>query len=333
MKIKKYFLILFFSLFGTYLFSIDFSVDLTPHLGINYGSLKEELIADINHKNETVSLLDWPMNNILFTGLSADFIINNNISFILCGDYKIPFNYSCGLMKDYDWMNFYSTGTDELNRYSQHENKLKNAYSFGAELGYLFNIKERIQIKPSCSINYDYTKLTSYNGYRQYADKIGVQNNNDIYAKWTCDIPKKDLSGKKIISYEMSNLFAGFGLQLNATITQKLNLEFNEDILAALSSQSKDTHHQRKITDYENYFLFDFANKLAFITQLSIKYKVDDKGSFVFGSSFFYSSAKGLMYAKPVLKIDYDWILQDNKIKETLKLFKIYAGYSYVFKK
>lgn len=322
-KILGLILVLFF--LGTNAFANE---KLSFYAGISSGALNltlnEALLNKAGDDATTSSLLKWQIyaSPVIQadTGLSFD----SRYFIKLNGFYTLPL--SAGRLRDYDWMNLFSTGGTEQTHYSDHTNKLNYYYNTQLSVGIGGDLNPRVQLVHFFSFRYSYLNMTCYNGYRQYGTKIGVQDGKNIYEPWTSDIPKTQLTGK-IITLEEQNYFFGIGTQINLAFSDSLEAQLVAQILPSIKSRTLDTHHRRSA----KYTLFENTFKLALDSSFLLQYKLNDQHRLNLKAGYCYSLADdaGLYQSAS----GQSWIKATNPGKLRQHDFTLSVGYTYYYEK
>jgi outer membrane protease len=160
--------------------------DFSFHAGINFGPnntiINEALYNKKGKDRKISSLLIWESYGLPSFEAELGFKFFNRLHTNLSANYVIP--ASSGKLRDYDWMNLFSTGDSKLTHYSKHENSLDNYIQTDFSLGYSFNPWPGFTLLPFLSFKYSYLSFTANEGYRQYGAKIGQENGYDVYESW-----------------------------------------------------------------------------------------------------------------------------------------------------
>lgn len=246
----------------------DFSFDASLFAGLKNINSKEELLKDINQKEERISLLQWKTDIVPYFELESQLAFTNKFFINLKGFYTLPL--STRSMKDYDWMNIYSTGGKELTHFSSHDNKLDFFYDTELAFGVGGRVNSKVRLIQFLSFKYSYSSFTATGGYRQYGKKIKEEGGKTIYSPWSDQLEKKLLEGK-IVNWESQSLFAGLGTKILYNPAKSFNLELFINLLPAIMDTSLDTHYIRTLYTY-----FDFTSKLELDSWILIEYKLNN---------------------------------------------------------
>lgn len=259
----------------------------TGIMGINI----DEIAWDKKSEDaQILSLLEWRTYAAPVISLYTQIKFADIFLFEIKGSYVIPFSY--GQIEDFDYMNLLSTAGKERTHYSKHDNNLKNYINANLFFGAGNKILKNLNLSLLFSLKYSYYNLNAFNGYRQYGEVSGLAyNGENIYSPWKQSIEKKQMTGN-IITLESHKLFFGIGSRLDYYPLDKLCISLNLDLLPALLSQTRDTHHKRKTP----YSLFDFTGEFAFDSSLLVEYKITKNLAFTTVADFFFSTVKNASF-------------------------------------
>ena len=291
------------------------------YLGINI----EELLFDKTGEGaQTNSFLDWNTYAAPVIVLDAEYKPTDKLIIGLGGFYTIPFSY--GKMEDFDYMNIFSTGTNERTHYSQHDNRVNNYYNINAFFGAGGTFIDKLKLSALFSVDYTFYSFSSYNGFKQYGEKIGTVNGSTKYSPWNADIPKIDMEGK-IITFAAQKLYFGIGTRFDFSATDKLNLILKLNFKPVLFGNTLDNHHRRNTP----FYYFELSGELAFDSSLLLEYKLQKNSALTAGLDFFVSSAKtGTLYQSRTRD---EWVQLANGCGVNQKTYRFLVGYSYIYEK
>ena len=292
--------------------------------GIINSEIQERLLQSQEETSFTTSLLDWKIDAAPCIMADYELAFSNKYFIGLNGLYTIPL--SSGLMKDYDWLNVYSTGGKELTHFSQHKNSLDQFFNTELSLGTGINLTQRIQFIQYIFVQYSYLRFTSKNGYRQYGTTVSEQNGYSVYSPWSSDIQKKNLDGK-IVSYETQDIFLGLGSKIVFNINDRISTELFAAIQPSVWNSTLDTHHRRN----DKYVYFDFASKLDFDTSILLEYKLNKTSGIFTKFCFSYNDSNNAAVYQSEDKKDWEIILNPGKASE--RHLKFLIGYTYNYEK
>lgn len=302
----------------------DFSFNARLNSGILNLNLNEVLLNKNGDNAKTSSLLKWQIYASPVIQADAELSLNKRYFINLNGLYAFPL--SAGKLRDYDWMNLFSTGSTEQTHYSEHANKIDYFYNTQILLGIGGELNRRFKLVHFFSFRYSYLSMTCSNGYRQYGTKIGEQDGRNIYEPWTSKIPKTQLTGK-VITFEEQNYFFGIGTLINFKISDSFEAQVLAQVLPAIKSTALDTHHRRNT----KYTLFDNTFKLALDSCFLLQYKVTDKHRFNLKAGYCYSFSKDIPIYQSAGK--QNWIGAANPGALLQHDFTLTAGYTYYYEK
>ena len=240
------------------------------------------------------------------------------------GFYTIPFSY--GIMEDYDYLNLFSTGTNERTHYSKHDNKIQNYWSADIFFGAGGSITRKLDFTALFSIEYSYYSFSAFDGFGQYGTKTGEQNGEDIFTPWNKYLPKKIMTGK-IINYEVRNLYFGLGTRIDYSATDKILLSFIANLKPSLFNYTFDTHYKR--THKYNYL--KLSGELAFDTSLLLEYRINKSNAFNCELNFAAAFANN---GKLITSKDkQNWEEAVNSCGNKNITWKLLVGYTYIYEK
>ena len=302
--------------------------DFSFYAGANSGALNltlnETLLNNATDEARPSSLLKWQIYASPVIQADAGIKINQRFFINFNGFYALPL--SAGKLRDYDWMNLFSTGGTEQTHFSEHSNKLDYYYNAQVSLGIGGQMSQRVQLVHFFSFRYSYLSMTCSNGYRQYGAKIGEQNGSNIYEPWTTGIPKTQLTGK-IITFEEQNYFFGIGTQISFKISDSLEAQLLAQVLPAIKSTALDTHHRRST----KYTLFDNSFKLALDASFLLQYKINEQHRLNLKADYCYSFAHDAKIYQSAG--GQNWIGATNPGKLGQHDVTLTAGYTYYYEK
>ena len=290
-----------------------------------FGTQINEILWSSSEEDAQInSLLEWKTYAAPVVTLDAEYKFTNNLMLGVGGFYTIPLSY--GKLEDFDYMNIFSTGTNERTHYSKHDNKLANYYSINAFFGAGGNILQNLRLSAVFSLTYTYYGFSAYNGYKQYGQKIGTVQGRTEYSPWNVDIPKTEMEGK-IITLGAQKLYFGIGTRLDFTATDKLGFILKLNAMPVLYGDTLDTHHRRN----NPYTYFELIGELAFDSSLLLEYKLKDSLALTAGLDFFASTAtKGIPYQSQTREL---WQQLSNACGINQTTWKALIGISYCYEK
>ena len=320
MSKKSICLIFVFILFSGFIkkaIAQNITINTSLNTGIVGINAKEMLFDNNNH---TTSFLDWNVKIAPCIFIDSETGLSNRLFFRLNGFYTIPF--SNGQMCDYDWMNYFSTGTSEQTHFSNHKNEADALYNFEFAVGTGGSITQKIRLIQYFSVKYTYLSMTAKDGYRQYGTKTGEQNGNAVYTPWNSEIEKKQLDGD-IVTLQSQDVFLGFGTKIIFETAGPFKTELFFNILPGLYNDTLDTHYNRS----EKYTYFDFGSKLEFDTNVLLEYKINNsnKVSAQIGFSACTTSKAQVFQGSDIQNL----IRVSNPGKFSALIWNIMLGYSY----
>ena len=162
--IINFLLIVFAACFSTNASAKNWSISVSPILGLHIGKLGEYVFnknADGEYKK--LSQLNWEIKPIFHYGGQLA-IAWKWLSLSAYGQGCIPMR--CGNMDDSDWLNLNSV----KNIYSIHENSLASSYSFGGTFAYTFRPQDTFALQFFCGIDYECIAMEARNGYGWYGE-------------------------------------------------------------------------------------------------------------------------------------------------------------------
>lgn len=293
----------------------------TGYLG---SQIKEILLSSSEDDAQINSLLEWKTFAAPVVLVDAEYKFKEHFIIGAGGFYTIPLSY--GRLEDFDYMNIFSTGTDERTHYSKHDNKLANYYSINAFFGAGGTIFQNLNLSAVFSFTYTYYGFSAYNGYKQYGQKLGTVNGHTEYSPWNADIPKTDMEGK-IITLGAQKLYFGIGTRLDYSLTDRLNFILKLNVMPVLFGDTLDTHHKRN----NPYTYFELNGELAFDSSLLLEYKLKDSLAFTAGLDFFASTAeKGIPYQSSTREL---WQQLSNACGVKQTTYRVLIGISYFYEK
>lgn len=273
-KAPKTVIIFLFLLLNCPLFSEN---TISPYSGIRSGIINEYMRYDTGDGIKTTSQLDWSFTNPII-GISMDFSPLENIFLSVNTDFSIP--TKIGSMEDYDWYNIYTENGTFRTHYSWNKNRTLDFITGELKGGYNLQVTNNFSIIPSLEYGFEHFSFTAFDGYKQYATKIGKEEGYDVYEEWDPSIPKEWSKGDKV-SFE--GIFSLLGPEVTFLFTafDKLHFTISEALLFSVYSKQVDNHMLR------NFKLgYDSTGLTNSKTNVKIKYDINEHNSIGIFSSF-----------------------------------------------
>ncbi len=244
---KRFFLLLIFSLSFSLLFAHDWKLCVEPLFGLKYGQIDEFVFAKKSYySDDKLSELNWEIKPELFAGIKTDFGYKGafmEIGFL----YGIPMG--TGNMLDSDWYNLQIKNAGEYQyktHYSESDNYLKHDFSLSVSTGYKFDAVNgefcRIRIKPDVSFEYNNFSFNGKNGYAWYGKKTPSYYESSESAQ----TPTYDFSGKDVIDYSRQSYIIWTGFDLELEFLKKITVNAGFQISPYIYAESIDIHYLTK---------------------------------------------------------------------------------------
>jgi outer membrane protease len=210
-------IVLLFSVFVIILFAAlpvsaqinkDYSISLSPQVGVFFGHAAE-IVYPTDTKAELLSQLLWDMKPVFYYGFLIDFLPARPMekwSFFSSLSMKFGIPGPSGSMEDRDWMSKVNT---ELTNFSTHDNITKEILLLDFSMGVSFPFFNALFVKTFINLSYMNFHFDAENGYLTYARKLG----DGIYAPIDVD-PIEDTFSGTVISYSQEWFYAAPGVSV-----------------------------------------------------------------------------------------------------------------------
>ena len=168
-----------------------YAFTLSPLFGMFYGK-GEEMLYKYSTGDQFASQLLWDMKPLFYTGLSAEFGLQDPFSgngFTAIGSIKFALPMKTGIMEDRDW-NY--RDNDNLTNYSKHNSFTRNAIFGDLKAGYSWKLRDDLTLGARGEFSFMYLSWTAEDGYYQYLN-IYIPGQT-----WNSSIPKEYLHGPVI---------------------------------------------------------------------------------------------------------------------------------------
>ncbi|MCQ2578613.1 MAG: omptin family outer membrane protease [Treponema sp.] len=239
----------------------NFTFSLTPKAGVMYGQINEYVFSKFSKASQDkLSELDWDIKPAVIIGADLDATALKWIYF--GGNMRTAFQGKTGLMVDRDWQNIdfekskpalVNSGTSQtaLTNYSDHENNLKDYYSFSGKLGLNLPFVPKTNLRFLIMGKTEHIKFDGMNGGGMDGYTItptGVSSGNVYEYGPYFDIgsgkykPKDFSDFGKVISYEQYKTYFYVGFDADTKIIPHLYLKTAFFWSPSFSVNAYDTH-------------------------------------------------------------------------------------------
>jgi outer membrane protease len=178
-------------------------VSVSPYIEANSGDAREYVYAD----DKLLSELIWDMKPMVSIGAAID--VGWTGGLLVSAEASAAIPGTTGSMRDSDWLNLLSDGTEYKTTYSKHDADLEFAYWGKIDLGWDILLPvtgpgstDRVSLVPSIGFKFMNWKWNGTDGYLQHTGTTGTTDNGEwIFAPWTKGTAKTDAKGT-VISYQ-----------------------------------------------------------------------------------------------------------------------------------
>lgn len=260
-----------FLIFNCLLFSVDFSLDISPYISVSKSEAKEILYTEST--DEKLSELLWKENPIIKLGFNAATKINS-LNFSINFSLGIPNKF--GEMTDSDWN---LSGTKTI--YSIHEEEVTKNISAGFDFFYDFNfLNSLLTLSPGFYLDYNYVFFEGRNGYGWYGNAEYSKTGKD--EAWNSGYARK---AKKVagIDYER-NSFSTYLLLFSKVSVKKFTAKLGFYISPFSYYDVLDHHYSANSEDDGQYFNYIFN---TFFTHLKIDMNLDYRFNKLLKANFY----------------------------------------------
>ena len=279
----------------------------------------------------TGSRLDWKSPFLPYIGAKCQATLFKYLFIAFDSSLAIPQIKNIlnpGKIEDYDWMNIYSTGENNLTHYSKSINQVDSLITVDFKMGHRLPLSEKVSITNYAAINFEWFKFASIDGYYQYAAKTGKKNGQDVYGTWSPDLEKKNSEGKKI-EYKGLFFFLGLGTQLNLQLTEKIGLSLSESMAFSIIASQIDFHIKRNLyTGFTDEHLWKSS------TGLILNYRFNSHALLGLEANLGYIFGQPCeVYSKNIKSSSQEWEKLDNLGGFNQLLFSFSICYTFILTK
>lgn len=215
----------------------DYSLSISPQLGVFYGHVEEIVCPPPEIKADMLSQLLWDLKPVFYYGFLMELSPVRPMEkwrFFFDLSFKFSIPGRSGVMEDRDWESVENTG---LTKFSSHDNIAKQLILIDFSAGVSFPLRNILLFKTFIHISYMNLNFTGENGHLTYAKQLG----DGIYAPIDNDPIVYSLNGK-VINYSQAWFYAAPGISLGYGYKDYFRVEISFTISPLILCTDFDEH-------------------------------------------------------------------------------------------
>ena len=217
----------------------NYSLSISPQLGIFYGHVEEIVYPPPEKKADLLSQLLWNMKPVFYYGFLMELSPVKPMEkwrFFSDLSFKFSIPGRSGVIEDRDWESVENTG---LTGFSSHDNIAKQLILIDFSAGVSFPLRNILLLKTFIHISYMNFNFTGENGHATYARE--TPPNSGIFAPID-DAPHEYTFNGKVINYNQTWFYVAPGVSLGYAYKEYFRVEISFTISPLIICNDLDEH-------------------------------------------------------------------------------------------